>query len=135
MEVLIVIGLDGVQRAKTDCIPTSFDFAAKIISGGKINTRVSGLIAQLSLMSIFPDDKGTLFKWDSLRSNDAINYVVAHHAINSSLNANAIMMNKGFSHITDSEIVERTVRYGMLSPNEVESRFPSPPKVFFNKFF
>jgi hypothetical protein len=115
---------DGVQRQISEVTPVPFNFAREVLHQGGFDTKSVRLLVDLSLRDMFPDENGTLYKWNELTPHEAVSILAAYHGIDESMNGSAVHDRRRIKPVKDADIGKRLQRPGgVLSPREVEMRF------------
>lgn len=125
MQEMIIVKTDGIQKGRLDAPPMPFSFEREVLSGGPLNQALFGFMLNLSFKDMFPDNQGdSLFKWNALMPHEAITFVSIYHTMNEAVNQNAVKEKRPILPISDRQIKERKEKIGVLSPKEIETRYP-----------
>ncbi len=128
-EEMIVVHMDGVQRAKVAQKPMPFSFEGSVLNGGALDIGLVNALISLSLNEMFPEKQGSPFNWSLLKPNEAITYVATHDMINQIMNAGALKKGMPILPVLDNKVLERVKRTGMMTPKDIETKYaPSSSK-------
>ncbi|MEG3765130.1 hypothetical protein [Alteromonas sp. 14N.309.X.WAT.G.H12] len=116
----------GVQKNKTDIAVMPFNYKERMLSQWDVEGSTSEYLVKAFMLEMFPDKKGrnALFSWETLTRNHALTYLTAFHTINTRVNGDAVAMGKPFKDVSDNDIKDRVKRSGMMTPKEIQRRYP-----------
>jgi hypothetical protein len=133
MKVSLLAKLDGVQRGRMDAPPMPFDLKQQVLDGGALDQKILRAFINLSLKDVFPDvGKGSkpLFAWESVYPHEIFTYISMYNTLNSAMNKKAISNGQPLLPVLDEQIIDRVDRVGIMTPREIESKYPGgAPKV------